>query len=191
MMVEADVSLIDNFVTDPDGLLDEVLRTTKWQDQTIHSYGRSIPLPRGTAWYGDPGTVYAYSGISNVPLPWTKVLSEIRTAVQAHCDTPFNSVLLNHYRTGKDSIAWHSDDEPELGDCPVIASVSLGSTRLFQFKHKHKPDLKASIALTHGSLLVMRGHTQANWLHQVPKTVKPVGARINLTFRVIVPKSHK
>jgi hypothetical protein len=98
----------------------------------------------------------------------------------------FNSVLLNRYRNGKDSVSWHADDEPEFGERPVIASVSFGGTRTFQFKHKKRKELKASVELTHGSLLIMRGDTQANWLHQIPKSAKPVEERLNLTFRAIV-----
>ena len=98
----------------------------------------------------------------------------------------FNSVLLNRYRTGKDSVSWYADDEPEFGERSIIASVSFGGTRLFQLRHKTQKDLKASIELAHGSLLIMRGGTQANWLHQVPKTVKPVEERLNLTFRAVV-----
>ena len=97
----------------------------------------------------------------------------------------FNSVLLNRYRTGKDSVAWHSDDEKEFGENPVIASVSFGDTRTFQFRHKKRKDLKTTVELTHGSLLIMRGATQHNWMHQIPKTRRDVGERINLTFRVV------
>jgi len=185
MLADADVRFVANFLPDADDLFDEVKKTTAWQDRTIRMYGKDIPLPRRTAWYGDPGTGYVYSGIENVPMPWTAAISTIRAAVEARCDVQFNSVLLNRYRTGKDSVAWHADDEPELGDQPCIASVSLGATRTFRFKHKRREDLQASIALTHGSLLVMRGQTQANWLHCIPKTTKPVGERINLTFRQV------
>jgi alkylated DNA repair dioxygenase AlkB len=113
---------------------------------------------------------------------------EVKRAVEPPCGVTFNSVLLNRYRTGQDSVSWHADDEPEFGENPVIASVSFGETRIFQFKHKEQNELKASVELTHGSLLIMRGGTQENWLHQVPKTKRPVGERVNLTFRaVIVP----
>ena len=101
------------------------------------------------------------------------------------CGVVFNGVLLNRYRTGRDSVSWHADDEPEFGERPVIASVSFGGTRTFQLKHKTRKD-KASVELTHGSLLIMRGGTQANWLHQIPKTARQVEERLNLTFRAIV-----
>jgi alkylated DNA repair dioxygenase AlkB len=110
----------------------------------------------------------------------------MKARVEQVADVPFNSVLLNLYRDGRDSVAWHSDDEPELGENPVIASVSFGAERRFQFKHKHNPDLRQTIDLTHGSLLLMRGTTQHFWKHQIPKTQKPCGARINLTFRTII-----
>lgn len=184
---EADISFVAGFLADANALFEEVRDTSAWQDQILRMYGKEIPLPRRTAWYGDPETAYTYSGIRNTPLPWTKAITKIRQAVQDHCGLTFNSVLLNQYRTGKDSVAWHADDEPELGTNPVIASISLGATRRFNFKHKRSPYRGTSIDLTHGSLLVMKGPTQANWLHQIPKTTKPVGARINLTFRAVRP----
>ena len=149
-------------------------------------FGKEVPLPRLTAWYGDPGSRYVYSGIDNQPLPWTPALLEVKRAVEAPSDLVFNGVLLNRYRSGQDSMGWHADDEQEFGDEPIIASVSFGGTRTFQMKHKKRKELKASVELTHGRLLVMRGGTQANWLHQVPKTAKPVEERLNLTFRTIV-----
>ena len=109
----------------------------------------------------------------------------MKRAVEPVCGVAFNSVLLNRYRTGRDGVAWHSDDEKEFGTDPVIASVSFGGTRTFQSRHKRRRGLKASVELTHGSLLVMRGATQHNWVHQVPKTARDVAERINLTFRVI------
>jgi alkylated DNA repair dioxygenase AlkB len=174
-------------LADADRLFEEILVTTAWRQEIIKLYGKPIDLPRLTAWYGDEGTGYKYSGIANAPLPWTSTLQEVKRTVEAPSEVTFNSVLLNRYRSGKDSVAWHSDDEPEFGENPVIASVSFGGTRTFQFKHKKRKDLKASVELTHGSLVIMRGATQHNWLHQVPKTVKEVSERVNLTFRVVRP----
>jgi alkylated DNA repair dioxygenase AlkB len=172
--------------TRADRLLVELRNTTAWRQETITLYGRKIDQPRLTAWYGDTGTNYVYSGIMNVPLPWTPAILEVKQEVEAPCGVVFNSVLLNRYRTGRDSVSWHADDEPEFGEEPVIASVSFGGTRTFQLRHKKRRDMKASVDLTHGSLLIMRGGTQANWLHQIPKTARPVAERLNLTFRVIV-----
>lgn len=159
--------------------------TTTWRQESIKLYGKSILMPRLTAWYGDEGTSYTYSGLLNTPLPWTPALLEVKQAVEIPCGVTFNSVLLNCYRSGKDSIAWHSDDEKEFGENPVIASVNFGQTRTFQLKHKQRTECRVSIELTHGSLLIMRGATQHHWLHQIPKTRKAVAERINLTFRVI------
>jgi alkylated DNA repair dioxygenase AlkB len=120
------------------------------------------------------------------PHPWTETLLEIKSRVEEQVCVSFNSVLLNLYRTGQDSVSWHSDNEAELSQCPVIASLSLGATRRFSLKHKWRNDLKPiHLELQSGTLLLMGGTTQRNWLHQVPKTTKPVGQRINLTFRVI------
>jgi alkylated DNA repair dioxygenase AlkB len=185
---EAEVILYPAFFSAPgaDRLLRELRDTTAWRQETIKLYGKTIEVPRLTAWYGDEGTRYVYSGIKNVPLPWTPVLREIKRAVEPPAGVLFNRVLLNRYRTGQDSVSWHADDEPEFGEQPVIASVSFGGNRTFQFKHKKRKELQASVELTHGSLLIMRGGTQANWLHRIPKTAKTVEERLNLTFRAIV-----
>jgi alkylated DNA repair dioxygenase AlkB len=186
---DADVALYPAFFPPAaaDRLLAAVRDTTAWRQDSIRLYGRPVPLPRLTAWYGDAGTGYTYSGIANDPAPWTPALLEVKRAVEPVCGVAFNSVLLNHYRTGKDSVAWHSDDEPEFGAEPVIASVSFGGTRTFQLKHKTRKELTAAVELTHGSLLVMRGPTQHHWVHRVPKTARPVAERVNLTFRVVRP----
>ena len=169
-----------------DRLLGELRDTTAWRQDTITFFGKSVNVPRLTAWYGDEGTRYVYSGIENVPLPWTPALLDVKRAVEPPSGVVFNGVLLNRYRTGKDGVSWHADDEPEFGERPAIASVSFGGTRTFQLKHKTRKGLKAAIELTHGSLLLMRGDTQANWLHQVPKTARAVEERLNLTFRRVV-----
>jgi alkylated DNA repair dioxygenase AlkB len=185
---DAEVVLYPAFfsASEADRLLRELRDTTAWRQEFMRIYGKEIAFPRLTAWYGDEGTSYFYSGIKNVPLPWTTALLEVKRAVEPPAGVVFNSVLVNRYRTGKDSVSWHADDEPEFGEQPVIASVSLGGTRTFQLQHKKRKGLKASVDLTHGSLLIMRGGTQANWLHQIPKTAKPVEERLNLTFRKIV-----
>lgn len=185
---EAEVVFYPSFFpTDAaDRLLQELVKTTRWRRNSMKMFGELKPLPRLTAWYGDARARYVYSGIVNEPLPWTTALSEVKDAVEAACSVAFNGVLLNRYRSGQDSMGWHADDEPEFGEDPVIASVSFGGTRNFQLKHKRRKELKANVELTHGSLLVMRGGTQANWLHQIPKTAKPVGERLNLTFRRLV-----
>jgi alkylated DNA repair dioxygenase AlkB len=185
---EAEVIFYPAFFPTPaaDRLLRELRDTTAWRQETIKFYGKTIAVPRLTAWYGDEGTRYVYSGITNVPLPWTPALMEVKRTVEPPAGVVFNSVLVNRYRTGQDSVSWHADDEPEFGEQPVIASVSFGGTRTFQLKHKRRKEWKASVELTHGSLLIMRGGTQANWLHQIPKIAKPVEERLNLTFRAIV-----
>ncbi len=172
--------------SEADRLLRELRDTTAWRQDTIKGWGKQVALPRLTAWYGDEGVRYTYSGIDNVALPWTEPILEVKRAVEIPSGVAFNGVLLNRYRTGRDSVSWHADDEPEFGERPVIASVSFGGTRTFQLKHKTRKDLKANIELTHGSLLLMRGGTQANWLHQIPKTARRVEERVNLTFRAIV-----
>ncbi len=168
-----------------DNLFKELSDSIEWKQEIITIIGQKIPLPRLTAWYGDEGKSYSYSGITVHPLVWTPTLLKIKETIETVVPHHFNSVLLNFYRDGRDSVSWHSDDEPELGVNPVIASVSFGASRAFQFKHKTQPDLRTSIELTHGSLLVMQGTTQHFWKHQIPKTKRPIGGRINLTFRII------
>jgi alkylated DNA repair dioxygenase AlkB len=143
-----------------------------------------VPIPRLTAWHGEAG--YVYSGIAMQPAAWTPALLEIKRCAEHHAGQGFNSVLLNLYRDGRDSVSWHADNEPGLGRDPVIASLSLGATRRFQLKHRRN-GLRVAIDLEHGSCLVMAGATQHHWLHQLPKTARPVGPRVNLTFRRMMP----
>lgn len=184
---DADIVFLPDFFRSPDRdwMQADLDETTIWRQEALKMYGREIPTPRLTAWHGDAGKSYTYSKITMHPEPWTTPLSAIKAAVETEVGVAFNGVLLNLYRDGSDSMAWHSDDEPELGADPVIASVSFGSTRKFQFRHKSRPDLRHEMELTHGSLLVMRGSTQRHWQHQIPKTSRHVGPRINLTFRHI------
>jgi alkylated DNA repair dioxygenase AlkB len=160
---------------------------TAWEQRYVKIYGKQYAEPRLTAWYGEPDKQYSYSGLTLQPLPWTPLLLGIKARVDAAAQTTFNSVLLNFYRTGRDSNGWHQDNEPELGQNPVIASVSFGATRRFQLRHKFNPTLpKLSLDLPPGSLLIMAGPTQHFWQHQIPKTAQAVAQRINLTFRVIL-----
>ncbi len=186
-MPEADVVLYRTFFTglQSDAFFEELQRNASWNQEKIKLYGKLIDLPRLTAWYGDEGRSYMYSGITATPIPWMLVLLKIKKEIEGVSGVIFNSVLLNLYRDERDSVSWHSDDEPELGRDPVIGSVSFGATRSFQFKHKHNRTLRQKIELPHGSFLLMRGPTQHCWLHQVPKETKVRGPRINLTFRVI------
>ena len=159
----------------------------KWKQDIIHLFGKTMPLPRLTAWYGDEGKSYTYSGIEQHPEPWNPTLTSIKLKVEEISEVTFNSVLINLYRNGKDSVSWHSDDEPELGKNPIIASVSFGETRRFSLKHKISKQHKIDIDLPKGSLLLMKGETQHYWQHQIPKVSKLLNPRINLTFRVIKP----
>lgn len=173
-----------------DEILEELLENIEWKQDRIKYYGKEMDLPRLTAWYGDAGASYTYSNISMNSTVWTPTLMCIKEKIEKVTGARFNSVLLNYYRDGKDSVSWHRDNEPELGKNPVIASASFGETRRFQFKHIKRKDLgRVDVDLTHGSLLVMQGTTQEFWLHQIPKTSKPKKARINLTFRRILDKA--
>lgn len=157
-----------------------------WEQEELLMFGRLIPAPRLTAWYGDPGASYRYSGIDHEPLPWLLPLAAIRARLRERLGLDFNSVLCNLYRDGQDSVSWHADDERGLGPRPQIASVSLGATRVFQLKHRQRKDLgRVDLELAAGSLLVMGGRCQRHWLHQVPKRRGLQAPRINLTFRQV------
>ncbi len=156
-----------------------------WHTERITLFGRHYESPRLVAWYGDAGAVYRYSGITHQPHPWTKELLALRADLEAFLGVRFTSVLLNRYRDGRDSVSWHSDDEPELGARPVIASVSLGVARTFCLRSKRDRARRVSLRLEHGSLLLMRGESQAAWQHAVLKERHVSGERINLTFRVL------
>ncbi len=155
---------------------------TDWRADPITLWGKQFLQPRLTAWHGEAD--YTYSGLTMQALPFTPLLQEIRDAMQTASGRRFNSVLLNYYRNERDSMGMHSDDEPELGPEPAIASLSFGATRSFILRHKRsKRTLK--LDLTDGSLLLMAGATQANWSHGINKLSRPTGPRLNLTFRFI------
>jgi alkylated DNA repair dioxygenase AlkB len=176
-----------NFFTreESTGLMQKLKATIAWKQETIQMYGKLLNTPRLTAWYGDNSKTYAFSGNKYHPLSWTPELLFIKQKIEQAAGLTFNSVLLNDYRNGNDSVAWHADDEPELGINPVIASVSFGQARRFDVRHKQDHKLKYSVELESGSLLIMKGDLQHNWEHQVPKSAKAVKERINLTFRMI------
>jgi alkylated DNA repair dioxygenase AlkB len=159
-----------------------LLNETPWREESVVVYGKRHLQPRLTAWYGDAS--YTYSGLRLEPLPWTALLLEIRAAVEAVCGQRFNSVLLNRYRNERDSMGMHSDDEPELGEAPVIASLSYGATRTFILRHK-RDKRTVRLALEDGSLLLMSGQLQRNWLHGINKATRQLGERLNLTFRYV------
>jgi alkylated DNA repair dioxygenase AlkB len=170
--------------SESDLLLKNLRSNINWKQESMNMYGKKIDFPRLTAWYGNNDKPYSFSGITLQPLPWTSEILTIRSKIEPLAKTEFNSVLLNLYRDGNDSISWHTDAEKELGLNPIIASVNFGATRKFQLRHI-KTKEKLEIELAHGSLLIMQCELQHFWQHQVPKTSKPVGERINLTFRVI------
>lgn len=156
-----------------------------WQQDDIKVFGKVYAQPRLTALYANNEKPYSYSNITMKPHRFNAILLEIKSEIEKYVSTQFTTCLLNLYRDGKDSNGWHADNEKELGKNPVIASLSLGAERMFHLKHNSDPTAKHKMVLEHGSLLVMQGKTQHTWKHQIPKTAKPVGERINLTFRVI------
>jgi alkylated DNA repair dioxygenase AlkB len=171
-----------------DALLQQLQAQIPWETHRIQLFGQWHDSPRLSCWIGDPGASYVYSRVRFEPHPWPSALRELRERVSEASGMAMNSVLANLYRSGRDAMGWHSDDEPELGPQPVIASLSLGGVRRFSLKHRRDPSRKLTLELAHGSLLVMAGDTQANWRHALPRTARPVAPRINLTFRAISPR---
>ena len=168
-----------------DNYYEYFLKCVRWQQDDIHIFGKTYAQPRLTALYGINEKSYTYSGIVMRPNPFDKKLMALKKSLDELAGVKFTSCLLNLYRDGSDSNGWHADDEKELGTNPVIASVSFGQERVFHLRHKERKELKKRIILEHGSLLLMSGVTQHRWVHQIPKSKKPMHPRINLTFRVI------
>ena len=167
-------------------ILSQLIETCAWRQEEITVYGKAYQQPRLSAWHGDMG--YSYSGIRLEPMPWSPLLLDIKARVQDLVGHEFNSVLLNYYRDQHDKMGMHSDDERELGPQPVIASLSIGETRSLLFRHKTRKDLKTiKLALPSTSLLLMRGETQRYWRHGINPERNHCGARVNLTFRSIIP----
>jgi alkylated DNA repair dioxygenase AlkB len=189
---QPDHLLLERFLdaTESATLFDELLASVPWRDDRIAIFGRTYDVPRRTAWFGDPGAVYAYSRIVHEPEPWTPVLSSLRDRVSAVADAPFNSVLINWYRDGRDSNGWHADNEPELGAEPVIASLSLGATRTMRFRHVRTRNT-FGLPLSDGDLLLMWGDAQVVWQHTIAKATKVTSGRVNLTFRYVLPTGDR
>jgi len=166
-------------------MFETLLKETSWQQDDIKVFGKTYKQPRLTALYAENEKPYSYSNLTMHPKPFSPLLKEIKKDLEAISGKEFTTVLLNLYRDGNDSNGWHSDDEKELGNNPAIASLSLGAERMFHLNHKTIPNLKTKMALNHGSLLLMQGPTQHFWKHQLAKTARKVGPRINLTFRLI------
>ena len=192
-LVDGEILFIKNFFNPSDSkyYYDILQKTINWRQEQVKVYGKIHSVPRKTAWYGEEGYNYSYSGINCYPEKWTKELLEIKNKIEnviPHSN--FTSVLLNLYNNGNDKMGWHADDEKELGINPTIASMSFGETRRFDIKHKEIKGLQYKFELTSGSLLIMRGALQHHWVHQIPIQKKVINPRINLTFRTIIKASN-
>lgn len=170
---------------DPVVLFAQLRAEIAWEQHHLKIFGRTLASPRLSCWIGDADAVYTYSRTRFEPRPWTPRLAALRAALRDCCAQDFNSVLCNLYRDGRDSMGWHSDDEPELGAEPTIASLSLGATRRFRLRHKRDPALRLELDLPAGSLLVMSGATQRHYRHDLPRALRVSEPRLNLTFRCV------
>lgn len=183
---DAELSYFAGFL-DPaqaDRLLACLLHEIDWQSGRVRLFGREYPIPRLQAFQGDTGVHYRYSGQRLAATPWHPALLALKQQLEQLCQQPFNALLLNLYRDGEDAMGWHADNEPELGHCPLIASVSLGARRRFRLRH-NRSRISHALELEHGSLLLMGGPTQHHWQHCLPRTRRCQQPRINLTFRLI------
>ena len=174
---------------DSNELLKKLISDLPWESMAIKMFGKDITIPRLQCWVGDKGCDYKYSGKKLNRQNWTTDLIMIREKIYKELNIDFNSVLVNYYRNGMDSMGWHSDDEKELGPNPTIASISLGSERDLVFRNKINKEV-LPIPQTHGCLILIDGKTQKNWQHAIKKTRKVIGPRINLTFRNIIDKNY-
>jgi alkylated DNA repair dioxygenase AlkB len=170
--------------SDADNYFSGLHNNTPWEQNFIRLFGKEVSEPRLSTWHAEADLPYTYSGVPRTPHPWKEPLSSLRTACEAHTGQSFNGALLNLYRTGLDAMGWHSDDEAVNGPNPVIASISLGAERRFDFRHKQSREM-ISVVLPHGSLLVMSGACQTFWLHRIAKTTRQTEPRINVTFRTL------
>lgn len=184
---EADVIYYPEFMSPAEAahLYEHLYKETPWQQDDIKVFNKVYAQPRLTALYASNEKPYSYSNITMYPAVFTKALSDLKKKVEAIAGVTFTTCLMNLYRDGQDSNGWHADNEKELGTNPIIASVSLGAPRNFKLRKKGDHSQKAAIILEPGSLLLMQGKTQHTWQHQIPKTAKTIGPRINLTFRII------
>lgn len=172
-----------------DFYLTRLLETVTWRHDEALIFGKRIITKRKVAWYGERPFAYTYSNTTKYALPWTKELRDLKTFIEKETGETFNSCLLNLYHSGEEGMAWHSDAEKDLRKNGAIGSLSLGAERKFAFRHKQTKE-KAELLLEHGSLLVMKGTTQTNWLHRLPPAKKVTALRINLTFRTITDSSR-
>lgn len=184
---DADLLYVPEFFTkkESDFYYQTFLRDFPWEQRSIKMFGKDIPQPRLISFFGNPGKSYKYSGLRLTPLPFTSELEDVKNKTENFSHSKFNVCLANLYRDGSDSMGLHADDERELGQNPLIASISFGAERDFKLQHKLNKTLRHKIRLQHGSLLIMKGTTQEFWKHQLPKTNRKVEPRINLTFRTI------
>lgn len=184
---DADICYFPNVFSEAESqaFFNSILNKTHWQQDTITVFGKTHAQPRLTALFAKNNKPYSYSNITMYPEVFSKTLLKVKQEIETKADTKFTSCLANLYRDGNDSNGWHADNEKELGENPVIASVTFGAARYFNLKHKTDKSLKQKLLLENGSLLLMQGSTQEYWLHQIAKTKKEVKPRINLTFRII------
>jgi alkylated DNA repair dioxygenase AlkB len=196
-LADADVRYASSWLShaEADEMFERLRHEVPWERHRLRMFGRNVDAPRLSCWIGDPDAIYVYSRTRFEPTPWTPSLLFLRERVEQSCGARFNSVLANLYRDGQDTMGWHSDDEPELGLQPVIASVSLGAERRFRFRRRASPGTHAApsvgLMLAHGSLLYMAGNTQRHYQHDLPKSTGVPGPRINLTFRLIDTTRHR
>jgi len=177
-------------IAESENYIQKLINDVSWKQRSVLMYGKEVITPRLTAWFGDPDTDYSIKGDDSVPMPWTKELLEIKARVESLSHIKFNSVLLNYYRDGNDSVDWHNDGNGVPGRDMFVASVSFGQERQFDIRSKTDHSSKFSVLLENGSYLLMKGNFQDDWEHRIAKSKQPMRARVNLTFRIILDKKQ-
>jgi alkylated DNA repair dioxygenase AlkB len=166
-------------------LQEKFTHSIPWESDVVQLFGKTISMRRKMAWFAEDKRAYSYAGSIKMSNPWTNELLDLKTRIETHLKLPFNGCLLNFYHDGTDGMGWHADDEKSIQPNSCIASISLGASRHFDFKHRQTGQ-KVRIQLQTGSLLVMQDETQQHWLHALPKTTKVQAPRVNLTFRQMI-----
>ncbi|WP_461451863.1 alpha-ketoglutarate-dependent dioxygenase AlkB family protein [Mucilaginibacter sp.] len=165
--------------------LQKFINEMPWQQKSVLMYGKEVITPRLTVWYGDPDADYSIFGTGSKPLYWTDELLTIKAKIEPLAGVKFDSVLLNYYRDGNDSVSWHSDNDGIPGRNRIVGSVSFGQERNFDIRKKDDHNIKYSVMLENGSYLLMKEGFQENWQHRIAKSNKPMKPRVNLTFRLM------
>ncbi|MXY54229.1 MAG: alpha-ketoglutarate-dependent dioxygenase AlkB [Gammaproteobacteria bacterium] len=180
-----DTLLVPHFVAADSAasLLDAALADFDWQQERFVMFGRWATAPRLSVCFGEPGAAYRYSGVERLAQPWPDAVQSLAKQVSSALQWRTNFVLVNRYRSGRDHLGWHSDDERDMGPAPVVATVSIGVPRTFRMAARRKGSPNHDVVLESGSLFLMWGRSQRHYRHCVPRRLREAGERVSFSFR--------